>query len=59
MYDNYDCLHNAQNVSKTECANGICKDLNQAPAKLIQQSKSLTRNGDYDGLKKLFADNCE
>lgn len=59
MYNNYECIQIAQNVSKVECDNGKCKDLNQAPLKLFQQSKSLTPNGDYDGLKNLFADYCE
>lgn len=52
-------MRSGQNVTKAQCQNDKCKDMNQAATKLIQQSKSLAQSQDFGALKKLFADNCE
>lgn len=56
---NYDCTQTAKKVTKAHCENGKCKDLNQAPAILIRQSKFLGQSRDFDTFKKLLANSCE
>lgn len=54
-------MSSAENVTKAKCINGVCKDMNQAPEKLLQISKTNAPlyQEDFDRFKKLLADTCE